>query len=374
MRYRILGRTGLKVSVIGFGGIKLPKVSESEAAEMLNRALDLGVNFIDTARAYGDSERKIGAALRGRRDEFYISSRSLSRDRDGLLKDLKVSMRELQTDYIDVYELHAVNSKDLYQKVVSRGGAVEGLRIARQKGLIGHTGITIHYDLDVMRMAIESGEFDVIMLAYSPLDHESVEREGILKLAKEHGMGVIVMKPLLGGQLVLPETAVGKRREDPLVRLSLKYVLSNPRVDVVIPGIKRVHEIEEDARVADEPLPITEEEKRQLFSLIASLGLERFGYTGAMQTCLRCGYCTRVCPQGIPVPEIFRAYEVYTYYPKELRSYGVKIYESLKVKPDACIECRRCIEVCPMKLDIPARIKEIGKLFERVLRRSARET
>jgi len=370
MRYKVLGKTGLKVSVIGFGGIKLPKVKESEAIEILNRAVDLGVNFIDTARAYGDSEKKIGLALKDRRDEVYISSRSLSRDRDGFLKDLEVSMKELKTDYIDIYELHAVNSKDLYRKVTSQGGAVEGLRIARQKGLIGYTGITIHYDLDVMRMAIESNEFDVIMLAYSPLDHESVDKEGILKLAKEHDVGVIIMKPLLGGQLVLPETAMGKRKKDPLVRLSLKYILSNPYVDVVIPGIMKVNEIEEDARVADEPLPITEEEKRELFNLIASLGVERFGYTGAMQTCLRCGYCMRVCPQGIPIPEIFRAYEVYTYYPKEVKNYGVEIYKSLEVKPNACIECRNCIEVCPMKLDIPTKIKEIGEFFEEILKKS----
>ena len=363
IRYKPLGKTGLKVSIIGFGGIKLPKIKEDEAIRILNRAVDLGVNFIDTARVYGDSEKKIGLALKSRRDEIYLSSRSLSRDKDGLLKDLEKSMRELRTDYIDIYELHAVNSRELYRKVMSDGGALEGLKIARQKGLIGYTGITMHYDLSAMRMAIESNEFDVIMVAYSPLDHESVDREGILKLAKEYGVGTIIMKPLLGGQLVLPETAAGKRKEDPIVRLSLKYILSNPCVDVVIPGIMRLHEIEEDIRVADEPLPITEEEKRELFNLIASLGVKRFGYTGAMQSCLRCGYCVRVCPQGIPIPEVFRAYEIYTYYPKELRHLGINVYKSLEVKPDACIECRSCVEVCPMKIDIPSQIKKIAEVF-----------
>jgi len=363
VKYKPLGKTGLKVSIIGFGGIKLPKIKEDEAVKILNRAVDLGVNFIDTARAYGDSEKKIGLALKNRRDEIYLSSRSLSRDKDGLLKDIEKSMKELRTDYIDVYELHAVNSKEIYQKVMSSDGAIEGLKIARQKGLIGHVGITMHYDLEAMRMAIESNEFDVIMVAYSPLDHESVDREGILKLAKEHGMGTIIMKPLLGGQLVLPETATGKRKEDPIVRLSLKFIVSNPNVDTVIPGIMKIHEIEEDARVADEPLPITDEEKKELFNLIASLGVERFGYTGAMQTCLRCGYCMRVCPQGIPIPEVFRAYEIYTYYPKELRYLGINVYKSLEVKPDACIECRSCVEVCPMKIDIPSQIKKIAEVF-----------
>ena len=365
MRYRVLGKTGLKVSVVGFGAIKLPELSLEEASELLNRALDLGVNFIDTARAYGDSEEKIGAALRGRRDEFRISSRSLSRDRDGLLKDLKVGMRELQTDYIDVYELHAVNSKDLYQKVVSRGGALEGLRIARQKGLIGHTGITIHRDLDVMRMAIESGEFETIMLAYNPLDPEGVEREGILRLAKEHGMGVIAMKPLSGGQLVTPETELGKRAGgDPVAIGSLRYVLSNECVDTVIPGMRRLWELEDNVSVADMP-PMSEEEKAELFRLIGRLGKSfRYG-----QVCLRCGYCLP-CPRGIPIPDVFRAYDIYTGYPEEVRALGLRLYESLAVKPDACVECRRCASRCPAGIDIPARLREVARVMEEALRRA----
>ncbi len=372
MKYRLLGRTKLKVSVIGFGGIKLPQISFEEADKILNRALDLGVNFIDTARVYGDSEAKIGEALHSRREEFILSSRSLSRDRDGLLKDLETSMKTLKTDYIDLYQLHGVNDAATLDKVLAPGGALEGLKIARQKGLIGFVGITMHFDLEAMKKAIRTNEFDMIMLAYSPLDHEGVEREGILKLADEYEMGIVIMKSLLGGQLVLPETAAGLRREDPLVRLSLKFVISNPYVDTVIPGIMKMNEIEEDVRVADEPLPITEEERQQLYRLVAKLGRKEFGYSGIRQVCLRCWYCARACPQNVPIPEIFRAMDIYTSYPENLREMGLEIYRKLEVKPDACIECMSCVEVCPAKLNIPERLKEARRILEEGLARLGR--
>ncbi len=364
MIYKILGRTGLKVSAVGFGAIKLPKISVDEAVELVNRAVDLGVNFIDTARAYEDSEAKIGLALKDRRDEVYIASKSLSRDRNGLLKDLNKSLKELRTDYIDIYKLHAVNDEKTYNEVTSSDGAIKGLIYAKKKGLIGYTGISMHFDLRVMRRAIESGYFDVITVAYSPLDHESVDRAGILKLAKEYNVGTIIMKPLLGGQLVLPETALGKRVDDPIARLSLRYILSNPNVDVVIPGIREMHEIEENVRAVDEPLPMSEEERRELFNLIATIRVERYSHSETEQNCLRCGYCMRVCPQNVPTPEIFNAYDIYMNYPKEHRYQGIELYKSLRVKPDACIECGNCLEVCPMRLDIPNKIREIAKVFE----------
>jgi len=365
VRYKVLGKTGLKVSVIGFGAIKLPNVPIVEAVKILNRALDLRINFIDTARGYGDSETKIGIALKDRRDEFYIATKTRERSADGAFKDIERSLKELRTDYIDVYQLHAVNTRDEFEKVMSSGGALEALKRARQKGLIGHVGITVHRNMDVVRMAIESGEFETIMLAYNPLDPEGVEREGILKLAKEHGLGTIIMKPLSGGQLVLPETEAGKRvGNDPIVRGCLRFILSNQYVDTVIPGIQRMEELEEDASVADMPMPMSEEEKRELFAMIGKLGKSfRYG-----QVCLRCGYCLP-CPQGIEIPEVFRAYESYTGYPDPVKEVGLEIYATLRVKPDACVECRTCVTKCPAGINIPDRLREAARVLEEALRK-----
>jgi len=364
LRYKVLGKTGLKVSIISFGAIKLPQISVEEATKVLNKALDLGINFIDTARAYKDSETKIGIALKNRRDEFYIATKTHSRDEDGAMKDIERSLKELQTDYIDIYQLHTVSNKEEWKKVMAPNGALNALKKAKQRGIIGHIGITIHRDLDVMRWAIESGEFETIMLAYNPLDPEGVEREGILKLAKEHGLGVIIMKPLSGGQLVMPETEMGRQvGNDPIVRGCLRFILSNDAVDTVIPGMKRIEEVEENVSVADMPLPMTEEEKRELFKLIGSLKKSfRYG-----QMCLRCGYCLP-CPQGILIPEVFRAYDSYLNYPDHVKDVGLKIYMSLEIKPDACIECRQCVSRCPAGIDIPTRLKEAAKVLEAAIK------
>ena len=366
MKYKTLGSTKLKVSVIGFGAIKLPEIPVEEAKELLNKALDLGINFIDTARNYKDSETKIGVALKERRDEFYVATKTHQRDYDGAYKDILRSLKELQTDYIDIYQLHTVSTKREFNKVMANNGALKALKRAKQEGLISHIGISIHRDLDVMRMAIESGEFETIMLAYNPLDPEGVEREGILKLAKEHDMGIIIMKPLSGGQLVTMETELGKRLgNDPVVRASLRYILSNKYVDTIIPGMRRLAELEEDVLVADMP-PLSEEEKEELFKLIGRLRKSyRYG-----QVCLRCGYCMP-CPKGIPIPEVFRAYDIYMGYPEEVRDLGLRLYSSLKVKPTECVECRTCVSKCPAGIDIPTRLKEIVKVMEQALAQSS---
>jgi len=361
MRYRTLGKTGLKVSVIGFGAIKLPDISVEEATRLLNRALDLGINFIDTARSYKDSETKIGIALKDRRDEFYIATKTHLRDYDSAYKSILTSLKELQADRIDLCQLHSVSSKAEYDKVMSPNGALKALKRARQEGLIDHIGITIHRDIDVMRMAIESGEFETIMLAYNPLDPEGVEREGILKLAKEYGIGVIIMKPLSGGQLVLHETEMGRVGNDPLVRYCLRYILSKDTVDTVIPGMRRMEELEENVLVADMP-PLTDKEKEELFRLIGSLGKSfRYG-----QMCLRCEYCLP-CPQGIRIPDVFRAYDMYVGYPDEVKHLALRLYEALEVKPEACIKCGTCMKRCPAGINIPEKLREVAEVLEKAI-------
>lgn len=362
MRYRDLGRTGLSVSVIGFGAIKLPDVEVGMAVDAVRRAIDLGINFIDTARNYGDSERKIGKAIKGFRERLVIATKTVARTARGAMDDLETSLRELDTDYIDLYQLHSVSDPKTYEQVMSPGGAYEALVEAKEKGKVRHIGITMHRALDTMKEAIESGLFETIMVAYSPLDQEGVGKD-IIPLAYKHGMGVIVMKPLSGGQLCLRSnpSPYDPPSRDEIVFESLRYIISNTMVSTVIPGMTCVREVEENVPVGDAPLPMSDEEKRRLMEAIGRLG-KRFRYG---QVCLRCGYCLP-CEQGIRIPDVFRAYDMWRYYPEELRHMGVELYRSLYPLPDSCLECGRCEERCPAGLPIRKRLKEVVAAFKEV--------
>ena len=339
------------VTQIGFGAIKLPRIDERTASECLNRALDLGINFIDTARNYKDSEAKIGKTLKGRRDEYYLATKSSTRDAEGLLADLETSLTELQTDVIDVYQLHTVSDENTWEKVMSPGGALEAAKKAQQQGKFKHLGLSVHRALPVMRKAIECGEFETVMLAYSALDQEGVEDE-ILPLAKEHDLGVITMKPLSGGLLVGAEEGQGNAEADPVVRGSLRYVLANDAVSVAIPGMQCVKEVEENAATGEMAGTMADEERDSLIALLGSLKKEyRYG-----QVCLRCEYCLP-CPQEIEIPAIFRALEMAENYPDALKRLGKELYDSLEVKPDACEKCETCMEKCPAGINIPERLQ-----------------
>jgi len=357
MQYRPLGQTGIDVSAVSFGGIKLPRISPEEASDCLNRALDLGMSFVDTARNYRDSEEKIGKAISHRRDEFTLATKTTGRDAESARADLETSLRELKTEKIDLYQLHSVSDPATWEQVMAKGGALEAVKKAQEQGKIDHIALTCHRDLGTMRKAIESGEFETIMVAYSPIDAEGVGPE-ILPLAKAKGMGVIVMKGLSGGQLVRAVPEDGERTEpDDIVRETLRCILANDAVSCVIPGMEDVRFVEENAATGDLP-PMTDDEKAKLLKEIGGLGKSfRYG-----QVCLRCAYC-QPCPQDIDIPAAFRALDAARDYPDSLKHLGRELYDSLDPKPDACEECGQCVEKCPAGIDIPARLKEVRQHF-----------
>ena len=361
MHKAVLGKTGLQVTQLGFGGIKLPQHDDDMCAEALNTALDLGINYVDTARSYNDSEAKIGRAISHRRDEFHIATKSYARPASDLRRDIETSLSELRMDRVDVFQLHSVSDEDSWRQVMAKGGALEAARKAQTEGLVDHIGLSIHRDLGVMKKAVECGEFETVMVCYSVLDTECVAPE-ILPLIERSDIGCVIMKALSGGMLVSEGFEEGQRGgdEDPLVSACLRYVMSHPAVDTVIPGMRNADEVRQNVRMADAFQPMTPKEKEALIRDIgARRGAFRYG-----QVCLQCGYC-RPCPQGLNIPEVFRAQMIMDSYPDGLKATGRALYEGLDAKPDVCLECGKCVAKCPAGIDIPARLREAQTVLER---------
>jgi len=356
VEYRRLGSTGLEVSALGFGCIKFSQCREDAVAAALHRALDLGINFYDTARAYGTSEEMIGRAIASRRDEYVLATKSLGRSADRLLADLETSLAHLQTDHVDVLLLHTVSDAETYEQVIGPGGGLEGALRAKEQGKALHIGVSIHRDLPTMRRAIESGAFEVLMPAHAVIDPEG--SSAMLPLAARHGMGIVVMKPLSGGQLVSPPGPNGEPvAPDPVVADALRWVLSNPHVSSAIPGMVSAQQVEDNV-AAVEKGPLSETERRELIGIVGNLRKSyRYG-----QTCLRCGYC-QPCAQGINIPAILQAADMAESYPDNLRHMGRELYAAQERTAEHCEECRRCMGNCPAGIDIPQRLREVAELF-----------
>lgn len=239
------------VSELGFGAMNIPDVAEGE--ETLHRALALGINFVDTARAYSGSEYLVGNVIEKRkRNRFIIATKTTSRIRDGALNDIEKSLRNLRVNSIDLYQLHDVGAAD-WDWVMGKDGALSGLREAREQGLIHYIGLTSH-TIDVLDRAVDSGEFETIQLRYNPFERE-VRR--VISSAKERDIGVIVMKPF--GGLGMPATLRGY--ETPLSpKMLLQYALSNPCISVAIPGVRFPWEVEENVALARSYEPMTDDE------------------------------------------------------------------------------------------------------------------
>lgn len=351
MQKRCLGKTGLDVSIIGFGGIKLPGVDEDMTTEVLNKALDMGINFFDTARGYGDSEIKIGKAISHRRKEYFICTKSHVKTAEQMKKEIEQSLTNLKTDYIDVYLLHSLRLPEQYETVMSSNGALSALKEAKSQGLIKHIGFSSHRYRETMKLGIESGEFEVIMVAYNILNDELVD-EDVMPLAKENDMGVIVMKPLAGGALASPPEEVdfaGKITVS--ATQALRFVLANDAVTLAIPGMTKVSELIENVQVGNTFQQMSADEKRELIEAAEALGKE---------FCRGCGYCLP-CPNEIKIPVILRHLGYYTKY--GLKDWARGRYSMVEVKADECGECGECEDKCPYELPIIEKLKQAHQLL-----------
>ncbi len=352
MEKRTLGKTGWEISSIGFGAIKLPRLSKKDCDILLNQAIDGGINFVDTADCYGDSEEKIGNALRTRRKEFYLSTKIDERDQKGVRKKLERCLRRLKTDWIDLLLFHDVRGSE-YKRLFDDGG-LEALEKAKKQGEILEIGISIHHSLSMMKAAIESGVFSVLMVSFSVLDEDWLAAD-LLPTAHEKGVGLIAMKPLAGGRLAEKRSFPKKMRNnlgESMAQLCLRYVLSNPNITCAIPGMMEIYELKENLQVGKYPRDLSVEEIKRVMEVV---GDEGKGF------CRNCGYCLP-CPEGVPIPDIFRFEGYYERY--GLKEWAREQYRLLAVKADACSACEQCVELCPYDVPIPEKLKIVHNTLE----------
>jgi predicted aldo/keto reductase-like oxidoreductase len=336
MRYRKLGGTGLEVSCVGFGALPLTGLNQEEANPVLNTALDLGMNFIDTARGYRESETLIGNAVSGRRGEYYLATKTKARREQEMRRELETSLRNLRTDHLDLYQIHYVNTEDDLSDVLGRGNELDVMRAFRDEGVCDFIGITGH-DASVLLKAAKTGGFDTIQGAFSYIEKEKKIFD-LIEYCERENIGFIDQKPLAGGAIV--HAAAG-----------LKWILGHP-VSTVIPGMVTVEQVRENAAVGSGDIRISADEEEQLEALSRSLG-NRF--------CRRCYYCHPYCPAGIRIGVILEFYGK-AQAPENL-ALARHWYQGFKVNGSDCVECGLCVPQCPYGLPIPEMLKEAHELL-----------
>ena len=333
MEYRVLGKTGLSVSRMGFGGIPIQKIDAAGTRVLMEKLRAAGVNYIDTARGYTVSESYLGEALEGMRQDFILATKSMARDKAGMAKDIDISLHNLRTGYIDLYQVHNPTPAQLDQ-VLAPGGALEALLEAKEAGKIGHIGITAH-DLTVFERALDLPWVETIMFPYNIVE---VQAEHLIARCREKNIGFIDMKPLAGGAI---ESGT----------LALRFVCANDAMTVTIPGMADVAEIDENVAACADVSPLTEEEKTAMAKVVKELGTN---------FCRRCNYC-QPCTAGINISGVF-LFEGY------LSRYGLADwakgrYATLPVKASACVDCGVCETRCPYSLPIREMLKEAAEKF-----------
>lgn len=333
MEYRILGKTGLKVSAIGFGGIPIQRIEAGDTRPLMEELVKLGVNYIDTARGYTVSEAYLGEALEGIRHHFVLATKSMARTKEAMAQDVDISLQNLRTDYIDLYQIHNPSAKDLEQ-VQAPGGALEALQEAKRAGKIGHIGVTLH-SADLFREALTYPWVETIMFPYNIVETQG---QDLIAACKEKNIGFIDMKPLAGGAI-----------DDPC--LALRFVAANDGVTVTIPGMATVEEIRENVAAVCDSAPITQQEQEKMEQLRKTLGT---------QFCRRCNYCAP-CSVGIPISAMFLMEGYYSRY--DLKEWATARYLGMGKTASDCIGCGVCEERCPYNLPIRQMLKKVKTVF-----------
>lgn len=357
MQKRKLGQIEEEVSILGIGGFHLVEISSQDVVKILNRYLDEGGNYIETAFMYGDgeSEIKVGKAIKNRREECLLTSKCHLREKEEAKKILDESLSRLQTDHLDFWFMHVVNTDEDWAKVNSSRGTLRAAEEARKEGKIKYVGISGHRP-EVLVKAMKQYPFDAVMAVinyYDRFNFPMIEDE-LIPLAQKRGTAIVAMKGLADGFLWKS------------VEKAFRYALSLP-VSTVVAGINTMEMLEKDLQIINSFAPMSEEEKQILFRDAPELG---------NYVCRLCGKCLP-CPEAIEIVEVFK---LEGYYDRQMFSARIESapdyalrerfrfwlgnedlarerYDKLEVKATACTRCGECEPRCPYHIPIMRKLR-----------------
>lgn len=371
MKYKIFGQTGIELSALGFGAMRLPmaddRVDDEKAVPMIQKAFSMGVNYVDTAPYYcnSDSERAVGLALKGWRDKVYLSTKNPVKDADGAKwrTMLEKSLKKLDTEYIDFYHLWGI-TLDNFRAMDVSGGPIEEAGKALNEGLIKHLCFSFHDDPKNMLPIIDSGYFTSVLCQYNLLDRSNEES---IAYAKEKGLGVIIMGPVGGGRLGAPSDVVKNLIHGEIkssAEMALRFVLANPNVNIALSGMGNEKMLAENVKIASIGGQLSEAELAQVKAMLDENKRLMDLY------CTGCNYCMP-CPKGINIPHLFRLMNYHRVY--HLTDYAKAEYAKTKVPlaerkekweqqqgldASHCVACGACEKKCPQKLEIIQQLKD----------------
>lgn len=327
------------MSCLGFGGIPIQRVSKEEAVRVVRAAIDLGIDFIDTAHGYGDSEEKIGAALAGRDDRVVLASKTPKRDPEGVRGTFLESLARLGAGSIDLYQFHCVNKAEDYERLMATGGGMDVLEGLRKEGRLRFIGITSHH-LEILRRALIDDRFDTIQVLYNFLEPEAGDE--VIPMAVERDVGIIAMKPLAGGVITDYDIAI-------------RHALCLPQA-IVIPGVGSAEEVRLNAKAAEGPRGLSDEDLARIDEVRREAG---------KVYCRRCDYC-QPCESDIPISFLLHMRTIRERIGDARMQQDV--FSGILDKAGKCTGCGGCEERCPFELPVVDLVREATEFLRGALR------